>query len=77
MANYYCIIIIQVEDCSGAAATYKAYKKVGILSVMNTYNSHTSGIGFGSPDLNLTVLDIKGWVMSFPTTENDTGWENI
>lgn len=44
---------------------------------MNTYNSHTSGIGFGSPDLNLTVLDIKGWVMCFPTTEKDTRQENV
>lgn len=49
-----------MEDRNEAAVTYKAYKKVGILPVMNTYNSHTSGTGFGSPDLNLTVLDIKG-----------------
>lgn len=38
----------------------KLQKKIGISPVMNTYNFHTSGIGFGSPDLNLTVLDIKG-----------------
>lgn len=55
----------------------KLQKKIGISQAMNTYNSHTSGIGFSSADLNVTVLDIKGRVMCLPATEKDTGQENV
>lgn len=55
----------------------KIQKKIGISPVMKKCNSHTSRIGFGSPDLNLIVVDIKGWVMHFPATEKNTGQENL